>query len=152
MVVEQLNAQVKPENRYPSQIYFEDSLRVFWTWYPNPFSPSTSNQIYRSYGQFTFYCDLSDTVIVAFVESKSDSIVYKTIVKTANGPHFALCYWTAKPEIDPSILPLHHFRSESDQELRLLLIVQDRSKARREIGVKISKGWYCGVGDPSNEK
>ena len=137
-----VRSQVTPENRYPKQVCFEDSSRVFWTWYPNPFCPPTVGDTGRGLicGGLTFYCDLSDSVGVAFVE-KNDSIVYTATVKTATPPHFSLCYWLAGPHVRTQSLPARYFRSNSDEQLKLLLIVHGRRKSLLK-GPPIQRGWY----------
>jgi hypothetical protein len=147
-LVERSHAQVKPENRYPFQSYCEDSAHVFWTWYPNPFSPPTINDTSKGMicGGLTFYCDLSDTVTIALLNT-NDSVVYEAPVRLSSPPHFSLCYWLAGPKVDIQGLPSHYFRSDSQQKYRLLLVVHGRRKCVTEYGIFLPANWYCWIDD-----
>ena len=138
--------QVKSECIYPYQFYFEDSVHVFWTRYPNPFSPPGVSETSKGLmcGDWSFYCDLSDTVTVAFLGEK-DSIVYEATIQSRKPPYFGFCYWLAGPRIDPYNLPAQYIRGRSGEHFKLLLIVQGRKKCLRESRMYIPKDWYCWI-------
>jgi hypothetical protein len=138
--------QTKPDHRYPSQFYFEDSIHVFWDQYPNPFSPPGIRDTDKGLvcGDLPFYCDLSDTVTVAFLGEK-DSIVYEASIQSRKPPSFSFCYWLAGPRIDPQHLPAQYIRGRSGENFKLLLIVQGRKKCLRESRICIPKDWYCWI-------
>ena len=144
--VEQSYGQGKPENRYPLQSYIEDSAHVFWTWYPNPFSPPSIRDTGKGMicGGLSFYCDLSETVTVAFLKEK-DSVVYEATIRLLQPPHFSLCYWLAGPQVDLHRLPSYYMRSDSSQEYRLLLLVHGRGKCVRESGIFVPQHWCCWI-------
>lgn len=137
-------------NRYPNQVCFEDSLDVFWTYYPNPFSPPTVKDTGVGFINLglTYYCDLSDSVEVALIGS-NDSIVYSAIIISPKSPHFDVAYWVAGPKVSKHSLPANYFRGIRDENLKLLLIVDGRWKSRRERGIQVKKGWYYWI-DNSN--
>ena len=142
------NAQVKPQNRYSAQRYWEDSVHVFWTWYPNPFSPPTLKDTSKGMmcGGLTFYCDLSETVTVAFL-TESDSLAYEASIVSRKPPYFDLCYWLAGPRIDPRHLPARKIRGRSRDQFKLLLTVRGRKKCVRHYGITVPKDWYCWIDD-----
>ncbi len=143
LVIESVQSQVPAQNRFPYQRFFEDSTHVFWTWYPNPFSPPTVANTKKGQicGGLTFYCDLSDTVLVAFV-SKSDSILYEAPLTSTNPPYFSLCYWIGGPRVSLELLPSKYFRSDFNEKIKLLLVVRGRWKSLRGIGITVQNGWY----------
>ncbi len=127
--------------RHHNQFYFEDSTHVFWTWLPNPFSPPTITDSSKGLycGDFTFYCDLSDTVLITFVQNNDSIVYYKPIVSSCP-PHFGLCFWYGGPNLNPSELPDQYYRNVTDKKLKLLIIVNGRKKCMRDYSFK--KDWY----------
>jgi len=132
-------SQVKEINRYPNQIYIEDSTNIFWTQYPYPFSPptiiepidfdtvKTLNCYSPSTFLSTFYCDLSDTVLVA-IQNESDSILYSAKVVSKSPPHFHYCVWVAGSLINHNELPIYYFQGSGKERLFISLIVKGRKK------------------------
>lgn len=141
--VSDVQSQVQSQHRYPKQKHFEDSTRVFWTSYPNPFSPPTEKDSTKGliYGDLTFYCDLSDSVDVAFV-TKNDSIVHRATIRSAKPPYFSVGYWVAGKNIRQASLPSSYFRPNKDDHLKLVLIVGNRWKSIREVGIPVQRGRY----------
>ena len=135
-------SQVKKDNRLREQVYIEDSSKVFWTDYPNPFSPPTITE--KSKGLFcclaTFYCELSDSVLVA-VKNENDSIFYSQYISTKLPPYFSYCIWIAGMEIDNNELPKPYFYFDEKQNIKITLIVDGREKCYRE-GVVNDKRYY----------
>jgi hypothetical protein len=142
-VISTVDCQVLREHRYPKQTTIEDSTHVFWTSYPNPFSPPTLKDTSKAliYGDLTFYCDLSDTAEVALV-ARNDSIVYSATVVAAKPPHFSIGYWVAGRNSDQRSLPASHFTSSVDDHLKVLLIVHGRRKVLRDVGIPVKKGMH----------
>ena len=60
-------------NRHPKQIYLEDSVNVFWTYYPDPFSNPTYTDRFVVTQAITFKCFCP-------VKLKSDLWMQKMIV------------------------------------------------------------------------
>jgi hypothetical protein len=147
IIVTDAFSQIKPDIRYPFQIYFEDSVHVFWTQYPNPFSPTTmvpgrtENRKGSYCGDLSFYCDLSDSVTVVALD-QADSAVYSTQLKSKYSPNFSVCYWLAGSQISLTQLPHSYIRSNSLSIQKLMLVVSGRNKALRSYGINIPKGWY----------
>ena len=85
-------SQLKNANRYPNQFYIEDSIHVCFTCYPNPFSPPTITDSTKGLfcGTNTFYCDISDTVLVIY-QNIADSVVYCKKVISKSPPEFSYC-------------------------------------------------------------
>lgn len=129
-------SQVKDIYRYPYQQYFEDSTHVYWTWYPDPFAPPTlTDSTKGSYcGQFSFDCDLSDTVLVT-IQNEIDSLVYCLKVISKLPPHFSLCIWVAGKYFDSNYLPNFYFRSDHEERYTLALNVKGHKKCSRQFGV-----------------
>ncbi len=128
-------SQTKEKIRYPHQHYIEDSTNVFWTWYPNPFSPvniTDTSKLLSCY-EYTFYCDLSDTVLFAF-QNKSDSILYSWKVTSKTYPYFTPCFWIAGSQFDHRQLPADYYHSNSAENVFISLIVNGRKKCFKEIG------------------
>lgn len=130
-------------HRYRFQTYFNDSSHVFWTSYPNPFSPPTVRDTGKGLicGNLTFYCDLSDSVEVALV-AEDDSIVYQTIVKSQTPPYFSLCYWVAGEKAQIRSMPSRYYKSGKDGRLKALLIVNGKKKSMHEIGIPVRNNRY----------
>ncbi len=130
------------QHRIRGQKYIEDSAHVYWDNYPNPFSPPTVRDTGKGLmcGELGFYCDLSDSVEVTFLQS-NDSIVYQTMVIQSR-PSFALCYWMAGPKIDHRSLPTRYFRAPSNEQIKIFLSVGGRKKNLRKAGFQVQKGWY----------
>jgi len=145
--------QVLPENIYPGQTYYEDSGHVFWTWYPNPFSPpavgDTGNG--QIQGALTFCCDLSDSVDLAFV-AENDSIVYHSMLVSRKPPHFSVVYWMAGPKVTSESLPYKSYTGDSDQQLKLLLSVKGRPKSVRPSGIYAPRGWHLWIDEGKSDK
>jgi hypothetical protein len=152
-LVSSVQSQVQPQHRYPKQRHFEDSARVFWTSYPNPFSPPTVKDTTKGliYGDLTFYCDLSDSVEVAFV-TKNDSIVHRATIRTAKPPYFSVGYWVAGENIRQASLPPSYFKPNRDEHLRLVLIVGGRWKTIRELGIPVQRGRYYWIDTRKHSK
>jgi len=144
---------VKPQNRYLLQTFLEDSTRVFWTWYPNPFSPPTIAETTMGtvYSGFSFYCDLSDTVTVGLLGER-DSILYAADMISSGSPHFTLAYCFAGARFPVDQLLGRYSKSQSDRQYKLLLSVRGRAKCVRESGVYVPKDWYCWLPNPSRSK
>ncbi len=145
--------QESQRNRCPGQVYLEDSTHVFWTWYPNPFSPpgvrdTTTGLMCRD---LTFFCDLTDSVQVAMVEGDRDIVNEATV--TSNIAHdFSVCYWVAGPHTKQSLLPPDCFKRENKIPLSMLLIVKGRKKCLA-LGIpNIPQGWYCWIDEGHRRK
>jgi hypothetical protein len=136
-------SQESKQHRYPKQTYVEDSARVYWDSYPNPFSPPTVTDTGRGLikGELTFRCDISDSVEIAFI-TKNDSIVHKATVHSSKPPYFSVGYWVAGPNARQQSLPTSYFKPSSDSYLRLVIIVEGRWKSIRERGISVRKGWH----------
>lgn len=141
------------ENRLPGQKYLEDSVHVFWDSYPNPFSPPGVRDTGKGLicGYYTFYCDLSDTVGIAFV-TKIDSVVYQSTLTSPTKHNYSLCYWEAGPKIQVQSLPTNYFLASSDEDLGVLLIVDGRKKNIREGALPVRDGWYYWINDQKIRK
>ncbi len=130
--------------RYKFQKYFDDSTHIFWTEYPNPLAHrgmrGDTSKI-RICGDLDFYCDLSDSVEVAFV-TENDSIVYRTIVFSKYRPDFGVCYWIAGNKARKEILPSNYFKPNKDGIINILLIVNNQKKSMRTIGIPVKAGQY----------
>jgi hypothetical protein len=140
--------QGNQDHRAPGQTYIEDSTHIFWTQYPNPFSPPTILDATKGMicGSLTFYCDLSDTVAVSIV-GENDSVLTVTRKVTFRPPGFHLCYWLAGAKIDPDRVPKQHFRALLDSRLNILLSVNGRKKNILPGAISVPKGWYCWLDD-----
>lgn len=132
-------AQANEKIRFPNQHYVEDSTTVFWTWYPNPFSPPTvivpiDYDTVKSKNCIspTFYCELSDTVLVAF-QNESDSIYYNKYIVSKIPPYFKFCLWVAGSKTDYNELPEKYFYCKEGEKFRIFLIVGDRKKCYKEF-------------------
>jgi hypothetical protein len=146
-------ADEKSGNRYPMQTSVEDSSHVYWTWYPNPFSPpiitDTTMGVVNS--GLTFYCDLSDTVTVALL-GESDSVLYAAESISKRYPHFSLAFCYAGARFPAAKLPQRYFKSRSTEQYRLSLSVRGRVKCIRRVGVYVPEGWYCWLSAPHTNK
>ncbi|MEJ2614418.1 MAG: hypothetical protein P8Z35_05645 [Ignavibacteriaceae bacterium] len=133
--------QTNDKNRSPNQKYIDDSTNVFWTIYPNPFSPplitDTSKGLFC--GEYGFYCALSDTVFVAF-QNQRDSIVYSKEV-ISRSPDFSFCLWIAGSQINHKELPKKYFQCDGKEKIKLFLIINGSKKCYREIYI-LNKRYY----------
>ena len=120
-------------NIYPYQHFIEDSTNVFWTFYPNPFSPPNITDTSKGLmcGQYTFYCSISDTVLLAF-QNEKDSIVYTKELYSPSSD-FGICLWIAGPKINQNELPKEYFQSNEKEKIKLILIVNGHKKCYREM-------------------
>ena len=153
LFVGQVQTQVRGVPRFPYQPHFEDSAHVFFTAYPNPFSPPTVRDTGKGLicGGGQFYCDLSESARIAFVD-ENDSTVYTTTVKSSTPPQFSFCYWLAGPRVRKELLPSKYIRSDVDMELKTLIIVRGRRKCLAEHGMFIQKGWYYWIDEQVTKK
>lgn len=138
-------SQPSEKNRYPNQIYFQDSTHVFWTWYPNPFSPPTisvndSLRIVRS-SHYSWYCDISDTCTFAIIGNE-DSILYSAKVTSKYKPNFGCFLSTALPKYLPYKLPENYVKVDSSAYYNLSLIVNGKKQSTRKDGIYLNKDWY----------
>ena len=103
-------SQPNAKNIYPYQHFIEDSTNVFWKFYPNPFSPPNITDTSKGLmcGQYTFYCSISDTVLLAF-QNEKDSIVYTKELYSPSSD-FGICLWIAGPKINQNELPQEYFQ------------------------------------------
>jgi hypothetical protein len=145
-------APQRQPSRYPFQSYIEDSTHVFWTSYPNPFSPPTVSDsgMARIHG-LTFYCDISDTVTVSLLGGRG-SVLYEASVESQGSPHFTMTYWPAGPRAPSHKLPAHFFRADSAATFGLLLSVGGHRKCSRQKGIDLLKGWYCWIDTKTPKK
>ena len=156
LILQQLLGQntekIRPEPRYQSQSYFEDSINVYWTSFPNPMSTPylrDSSKVSLC-GIWSFHCEISDTVTVALLGEK-DSVIYETTGHTLNPPHFGFCFWLAGPRFDPKFLPDHFIVGSVWRFSNIALIVNGRKKCMRSIHIDISGasplyGWIANYG------
>jgi len=140
IVAQNQNISHKP-HRDPNQKYFDDTTHIFWTSYPNPFSPPTVRDTGKGLvcGNLTFYCDLSDSVEVAFV-TEDDSIVYQTTVTSQMPPYFSLSHWVAGEKVRIQSIPSHYYKSSKDGHIKALLILDGQKKSIQEIGISVKNG------------
>jgi hypothetical protein len=144
--------QYPQDYRTPNQICIEDSTRIFWTNYPNPFSPPTIKDTTQGMicGGFTFYCDLSDTVEVSLI-GENDSVLTTTRIITHKPPNYSFCYWMAGSNVALTSIPTEHFKATSNSQLNVLLSVNGRKKNIRLKVIYIPKGLYCWINDYANK-
>jgi hypothetical protein len=140
-------------NRYPFQTFVEDSSHVYWTWYPNPFSPPTVTTTTAGVIQsgLTLYCDLCDTVSVALLGDR-DSVIYSSRMITLTPPHFDVAFTYAGPRYADSLLPARYFRSQHDGDYKVAISVKGRRKCVREQGIFMRKDWYCWLAGSEMDK
>jgi hypothetical protein len=147
-------SQEKEYNGYrpTDQFYLEDSTRVFWTSYPNPFSPPTVLDSTKGMlcGGLTFFCNLSDTVEVALI-GECDSILCVAKFVSNTPPWFSICWWRAGPRLERNQLPKTYFRGNADTKLGILLLIDGRRKNFRRDVIHVSNGWYCWLEDSIKE-
>jgi len=139
--------QLHDELRVGYQTYIEDSAHVYFTDYPSPIAPPTvrdDEMGYVCYLGKSFHCDLSNSVLVAFVNEK-DSILYSALVKSKNPPSFTYCCWLAGPRIGKEILPKKYFRGDGRSKIKLFLIVRGRRKC--SVEATFADGWYYWIDD-----
>ena len=141
------------QHRYSKQTYLDDSIHVYWNQFPNPFSPPTVTSTKKCFiqGDLTFYCDLSDSVEVAFI-TKKDSIVHKAVVTSSKPPYFSIGYWVAGPNISQHLLPISYFLPRSDDNIRLVIIVGGRWRSIRQSGIQVRSGWRYWIDSPKINK
>jgi hypothetical protein len=145
--VQSVNAQDAKEHRRRFQIYYEDSTNVYWTSWPNPFSPPTVTRTTKGLicGYLTFFCDLTDSVQVAIVDGDTSDIVNEATATPDSGHDFSVCYWVAGPLFPRDQLPPDCFKRKDKYPLSVLLIVNGRQKCLT-VGVgDLPQGWYCWI-------
>ncbi len=129
-----LYSQSHEEYRLKDQYYYEDSTNVFWIGVPNPFAPPTVIGNYskgRYCGNYTFHCDLSDTVMVAF-QNETDSTLYSAKIISKNPPFFSLCLWIAGSLIESNKLPKNYYQTNGNEKIKIVLIVKGKRKCYLE--------------------
>ena len=132
-------------NRHPKQIYLEDSVNVFWTFYPDPFSNPFYPDRFVVTQAITFKCFLQGKVEIGFLNTNNDSIIYKFTqpskeIKKLNEYFWV---WFAKSSADTSELPKEYFQSFTEDRLNLVLIVDDRMKTILPRNLKVPIEMYC---------
>jgi hypothetical protein len=152
--VQSMSGQETKEHRRRYQVYFEDSTHVFWTSWPNPFSPPAVTRTTKGLmcGQVTFYCDLTDSVQVAIVDGDTSDIVTEVTVTPDSGHDFSVCYWVAGPLFQQGQLPSNCFKRKTKYPLSWLLFVNGRKKCLT-LGVgNLPQGWYCWIDEGHRKK
>jgi len=132
-------------NRHAKQIYLEDSLNVFWTSYPDPFSNPTYSDRFVVTQAITFKCFLPGKVEIGFLNTNNDSIIYKfnqpsKEIKKLN-EYFWI--WFAKSSADTSEFPKEYFKSFTEDPLNLVLIVDNRMKTILPLNLEVPIEMYC---------
>jgi hypothetical protein len=132
--------------RCHGQKYFDDSVHVFQTCYPNPFSPPTVGDtgIGVTFSGTSFYCDLADTVVVELLNA-DDSVVYREIVISRHPPGFSLYRGWAGPKVDVRSLRANRFKCDSVGKYRWVLVVNGRRKFMFGSFTSDRKGWYIWI-------
>ena len=133
--------------RESTQLYIEDSTRVFWTRYPNPISPSTFREDTKvSYcGEYNFYCDLAETVQVLLVDTANSIVASYPIISRRPDHNFSLCYWIAGKKITPDQVPKNAFRAVETTAFYLILSMHGRRKTINSRPITVNKGHYCWI-------
>jgi hypothetical protein len=151
-----MRAQVVPWPRHPNQKYIEDSIHVYFInlydpSYPDPFSPPTVSDSGKGIicGGGFFYCDLSESALLAFVND-NDSIIYSAIVRSSKPPDFSFCYWKAGPRAKTTLLPREFYRSKLTGKVKVVLSIAGRRKCLSEFAVE--KGWSYWIDDQTSRK
>ena len=140
-------SQSDEEYRLKDQFYYEDSTNVYWISTPNPFAPPTIIDDYTKglyCGDYTFHCDLSDTVIASF-QNYAGSTLYSAKVISTNPPFFSLCLWIAGSRIISNELPNAYYRANGNEKLNLVLIVNGHRKCYRKISMTDKKYYWLNV-------
>jgi hypothetical protein len=138
--------QVNQDTILPSQTYIEDSTHVYWTWYPNPFSPPTvlnpDTSIWGLYTLYTFYCDLPDSISVALIDSNRN-IVYSTNSGPMERSNYGVAPMLAGPHVRSAKLPAQYFQEKNGGSYDLMILVSGRPKTIRGVAdIRIEKGQY----------
>ncbi len=136
-------SQIREEYRHQNQFYIQDSANVYWTHIGNPFSPPTIiNEKMKGLfcGSNTFYCDLSDSVLVA-IKNEKDSILYSQYVYTKNPPNFHFCTWIAGSQIDRNELPKSYYQFDDIQKIKIVLMIDGNDKCYQKWTIK-DKRYY----------
>jgi hypothetical protein len=134
-----LFSQKKEAFRLPGQFYIEDSSSVFWTHFPNPFSFPTIHEpvdydtvVSSNCHSFSFYCELSDTVLVV-IRNESDSVYYQKNVITNYPPYFGFCLGSAGSKVIFDKLPEHKSFCYVDHNYKIFLVVNNREKCYKDF-------------------
>ena len=143
----QVNEQEKEikYNRHSKQIYLEDSVNVFWTSYPDPFSnPSYPDRFVVTQAN-TFKCLLPGKVEIGFLNTENDSIIYKFSQPSKDIQKLNEYFWIwfAKSSADTSEFPKEYFQSITEDPLNLVLFVDDRRKTILPLNIKVPLEMYC---------
>ena len=128
-----LYSQSKIPLRDSRQVNLEDSLSVYWTAYPNPFSPFTKDSIRYSYPTKGFYCFLPGKIEVGLIDINSDSIVYKYELKAGKYNFFLFRLSSVK---DSSIFErkgIDYGRIYPFKTYDFVVIVENRLKTRKNF-------------------
>ncbi|MBU0473937.1 MAG: hypothetical protein KKF62_07205 [Bacteroidetes bacterium] len=132
-------------NRHPSQIYLDDSTDVFWTYYPDPFNNPTYLDRFVVTQAITFKCFLNGKLEVGFLDTKTDSIIYRFSQPSKEGKklneHFWI--WLAKSSADTSEFPKEYFQSFTLNPLNIVLIVDDKKKSILPLNIVVPIHMYC---------
>lgn len=134
--------------RRPGQVHYEDSLHVFRSHWPNPFSPPTLAESSKGCitGEHAFYSDISDTVDVLLVDER-DSVVYSYSDASQRPPHFSVSYCLAGSQVSQQAVPEAAFRPLKDSNLWVVLSVDGRRKAMHPSTIIVKRGWSCWLRD-----
>lgn len=127
-------------SRHPSQIYIEDSAKVYWTYYPDPFSAPTLSDRQRS-ETLSFECLIDEKIDIGFLDSETDSIIHKFTQPKKTKKYFWI--WFAKSTADTTDFPEEYFKSSSTHPFKLALTLNNRVKSILLTGFKIPVGDYC---------
>ena len=133
-------------NRHKYQIYLQDSVDVFWTQYPDPFSNPACKDRYVVSQAYTFKCFLNGVLEIGFIDSITDSIIYKfkqpqISEKLKYNDYFWI--WHAYSYSDTANFPAEYFRSLSLNPVNLALMVDDSIKTILPIQHVVPVNEYC---------
>lgn len=126
--------------RYKGQIHYEDSLLVFWTRYPDPFSPKLRD--IRTIGKAKNYYNCIDGLVqIGITTENSNKILY--LFSELDRGTFWIGFCDDVQAIEEiQYIPYGYYLVESEDPIDLVLVVDERMKSRLPLGLKIPVGKY----------
>jgi len=115
-------------NRIERQTYFEDSAKVYWLRYADPFSLPTYRNRRVMCQAVTIHSELRGKTQIAILDTKTNQTLHIFTVPSNGKKEHNFWIWAADPAADSTVLPRDRFTVQTESPFRLLLTVNGRRK------------------------
>ncbi len=129
--------------RIKDQLSFNDSSRVFWTAFPDPFSHGTYLDRRTISRMISFYCNLPGNLKISILDTQLDSTVHSFSVQQEEENSFYFWIWTADTSANINSITNDYFLVSTKGPFQCLLEVDDEKKTLHPKILNIPNKKYC---------